>query len=272
MLGAIIGDMVGAPYEFQQHNIKSKEFPLFSSKSRFTDDTVTTLAVCLALLDAGTDYAALSEKAVYHLQTLGQKYCDAGYGARFYRWLWAKNPEPYGSYGNGSAMRVSGVGHLAKSLAEARSLARAVTAITHNHAEGLKGAVATAEGVYLARNGSTMAELRSALAAYYPELNDPRFTLDNIRPAYRMNMACQASVPQAFAAFLESTSFEDALRGAVSIGGDSDTIAAIAGSIAGPFWGIPTDIAAEAASYLPEEFVQIIAEFEARTADHNKCN
>ncbi len=262
MLGAVIGDIVGAPYEFNFHNKKTKEFPLFSRKSRFTDDTVTTLAICRALLDAGPDYDNLSEKAVYHLQTLGQKYSGAGFGMNFYHWIFAENPKPYGSFGNGSAMRVSGVGHLAKSLDEARSLARTVTEITHNHPEGINGGLATAEGVYLALHGATMAEIHSALAAYYPELNDPLFTLDNIRPTYKMDMACQGSVPQAFAAFLESTSFEDALRGAVSIGGDSDTIAAITGSIAGPFWRIPEDIATQAASYLPGEFLEIIKEFE----------
>ena len=259
MIGAIIGDIVGSRFEW--HNIKTKEFELFHRRCRPTDDSVMTLAVAQAILDSEGDPASLSQNAVRHMQSLGRRYPDAGYGGRFRKWLRAENPQPYNSYGNGSAMRVSPCGFAAKTLDEAIALADAVTRVTHNHPEGMKGAEATATAIFLARSGKSMAEIRTHIEQNYYPLG---FTLDEIRPSYTFDVSCQSSVPQALEAFFESERFEDAIRNAISIGGDSDTIAAITGGIAEAYYGVPEEIRGMALSYLDDTEMEILIAFSER--------
>lgn len=257
MLGAIIGDIVGSRFEWNNH--RSKKFELFTSACEPTDDSIMTLAIAKALLSCKGDYTDLGEKAVYWMRKIGQPYPSCGYGGRFYEWMFSDNPQPYRSYGNGAAMRVSPCGFIARSMDEAKALSKAVTEVTHNHPEGIKGAEATNVAIFLARTGSNMSEIREAIqAAYYPL----GFTLDGIRETYRFNETCQETVPQAIEAFLESTSFEDAIRNAISVGGDSDTLAAITGGIAEAYYGIPETIRQSAEKYLNPELLTILREFE----------
>lgn len=237
MLGAIIGDMVGSVYEF--HNHKSKDFPLFSDRCFPTDDSIMTIAIAKAILENGGKSEGLSEKTIEWMQKIGRQYPNCGYGGRFYKWMFARNPHPYGSYGNGSAMRVSACGWAGGTLDEVKALSRAVTVISHNHPEGIKGAEATACAIFLARTDHTRQEIRDYITENYYDLD---FTLDEIRPDYRFNETCQETVPQAIVAFLESNSFEDAIRNAISIGGDSDTLAAITGAIAEAYYGIRDEL------------------------------
>ena len=256
MIGAIIGDIVGSRFEW--HNIKTKEFELFHRRCRPTDDSVMTLAVAQAILDSEGDPASLSQNAVRHMQSLGRRYPNAGYGGRFRKWLRAENPQPYRSYGNGSAMRVSPCGFAAKTLEEAIAMADAVTKVTHDHPEGMKGSEATAAAIFLARSGKSMAEIREHIEQNYYPLG---FTLDEIRPSYTFDVSCQGSVPQALEAFFESESFEGAIRNAISIGGDSDTIAAIAGGIAEAYYGVPEELRDMAISYLDDTQMEILIAF-----------
>lgn len=258
MLGAIIGDIAGSRFEWQ--NIKSKEFELFTQGCGPTDDSVMTLAIAKAILSCnGRDFSGLGEKAVSCMQELGNRYPHAGYGGRFYGWLAQEDPQPYYSYGNGSAMRVSPCAYAADTLEEALQLAKAVTEVTHNHPEGIKGAQAATAAIFLALHGSSIGEIRAHINENYYPMN---FTLDEIRPAYEFDVTCQGSVPQAIMAFLESTGFEDAIRNAISLGGDSDTIAAIAGSIAGAYYGVPADIRHLAIPFLDEFQLDILYRFE----------
>ncbi|MBE6746615.1 MAG: ADP-ribosylglycohydrolase [Ruminococcaceae bacterium] len=261
MTGAIIGDIVGSRFEF--HNRKSKDFTLFTPRCFFTDDTVMTLAVAKALneYEAVTDYEAFKRTLIKSMHEVGNYYPNCGYGGRFYSWIRNRETVPYNSYGNGSAMRVSPVGWYAKSLEETERLAKATADITHNHPEGIKGAVSVAGAVYLARTGSTMDEIRNYVSRFYKI----DFTLDEIRPVYGFYETCQDSVPQAFEAFFESGSFEDAVRNAISIGGDSDTIAAITGSVAEAFYGIDAGLRETAESYLDERLLKIYKEFNKKT-------
>ena len=258
MMGAIIGDIVGSRFEW--HNYRHKDFTLFHPKCRPTDDSIMTLAVAKAILAARPDYEDLPAKAVAAMQELGRAYPRAGYGRGFRAWLQSDHPEPYNSFGNGSAMRVSPTGFAARTEEEAQKLALAVTAVTHNHPEGIKGAEAVAVLIYHARQGMAMEDLHElAQNRYYPL----DFTLDEIRPTYEFSSACQGSVPQALVAFFSSTGFEDAIRNAISIGGDSDTIAAIAGSIADAHYGIPADLREAAMQRLDAPLQQIVTEFES---------
>jgi len=264
MLGAIVGDTVGSVYEW--HNIKSTEFPLFSRESRFTDDTVMTVAVAHALLNAAEQGRDLSQpELVRIMQSYGRLYPDAGYGGRFAHWLQSAHPKPYSSYGNGSGMRVSPVAWVSDDLREVERLATATAEITHNHPEGIKGAKAIAGCILLGRQGAS----NPAIRAYAEEVHgyDLGFTLDEIRPSYQFDVSCQGSVPHAIVAFLESTSFEDAIRRAVSIGGDSDTIAAMAGSIAQGRYGVPEDLADKTYHRLPEHLARTVSRFTARFID-----
>ncbi|MGI6200245.1 MAG: ADP-ribosylglycohydrolase family protein [Christensenellales bacterium] len=257
MLGAVIGDIVGSRFEW--HNHRDKQFDFFSPECFFTDDSVMTLAIAQAILESAGNFESLGEAAVRCMRRIGQPYPDCGYGGNFLDWMYADHPRPYNSYGNGAAMRVSACGWAADSLACARSLSRRVTAVTHNHPEGVKGAEATAVAVFLARQGEGIEAIRSAIeAAYYPL----DFTLDDIRWMYTFNETCQETVPQAIEAFLESTDFEDAIRNAVSIGGDSDTLAAITGGIAEAYYGIPDDLRQQALNYLDPGLRQIVEDFE----------
>lgn len=257
MIGAIIGDIAGS--RFEHHNIKTKDFELLMRDCHFTDDTVMSLAVCEALMSCKSNHSDLSEQAIACMQEIGNKYPHAGYGGRFRHWLCTKNPQPYNSWGNGSAMRVSGCGYVAERIEEAIQFSRMVTEVTHNHPEGIKGAEATAVAVYLARTGKNILEIRDYINKHYYPIN---FTLDSIRNEYEFDVSCQGSVPQALEAFFESCSFEDAIHNAISIGGDSDTIAAITGAVAEAYYGVPTSIRKHALTFLDEHLLNILVEFE----------
>ena len=259
MIGAIIGDIAGSRFEW--HNIKTKEFELLTHKCHFTDDTVMSLAICDALLRCDGDFTHLSAQTVRSMQAIGRNYPHCGYGGRFHKWVFSDKPQPYNSWGNGSAMRISGCGYVADSLESVISLSRLVTEVTHNHPEGIKGAEAAAVAVYLARTGKNLLEIRDHISKHYYPMD---FTLDSIRAGYSFDVSCQGSVPQALEAFFESTSFEDAIRNAISIGGDSDTIAAITGGIAEAYYGVPTSIRKHALTFLDERLLKILVDFENR--------
>ena len=257
MLGAIIGDIAGSRFEW--HNRKSKEFTFFESSCKPTDDSTMTLAVAQAILNCEGDFAKLSERAIASMRELGRLY-PRGYGGSFRRWLSSADPQPYNSWGNGAAMRVSPCGWAADTLEQALALSDAVTCVTHNHPEGMKGARAVTAAIFLSRQGDTVAQIGAHIRKNYYPLD---FTLDQIRPAYTFDVSCQGSVPQAIEAFLESVSFEDAVRNAISIGGDSDTIGAITGSIAEAYYGIPKELRRQALGYLDPFREEILNSFEA---------
>lgn len=257
MLGAIIGDIVGSRFEW--NNIKTKKFEFLTYKCFPTDDSIMTLALAQAILVSQPDYSDLSKNAVECMQAVGRNYPDCGYGGKFREWMFSDNPQPYNSFGNGAAMRVSAAGFAADSLAEAKMLAKKITEVTHNHPEGLKGAEATAVAIYMARTGSSILEIRDCIDQNYYPMN---FTLDGIRATYQFSETCQDTVPQALMAFFESSGFEDAIRNAISIGGDSDTIAAICGGVAEAYYGIPSGIRKHALTFLDERLLQILVAFE----------
>lgn len=257
MLGAIIGDIVGSRFEW--NNNRSKEFEFLTYKCFATDDSVMSLALAQAILVSKPDYSDLGKNAVECMQAVGRNYPDCGYGVAFRDWVFSDNPQPYNSYGNGAAMRVSAAGFAAQSSEEAKLISKKVTEVTHNHSEGIKGAEATAVAIYMAKTGCSMLEIRDYIDANYYPMN---FTLDQIRTTYEFNETCQDTVPQALMAFFESTGFEDAIRNAISIGGDSDTIAAICGGVAEAYYGIPTDIRKHALTFLDKRMLQILVAFE----------
>ena len=261
MYGAILGDFIGSPYEFDRGN-KSKDFPLFSQKSIYTDDTVMTIAVAEAFMDAqgATDMDWIRRRLITSMQHYGRQYPYAGYGGMFRQWLRAKDPQPYGSYGNGSAMRVSPVAWLYDDLETVRRMARLSAEVTHNHPEGIKGAEATASAIFLARTGSTKADIEAYIEGQFG-YNLSR-TCDEIRPTYRHVESCQETVPEAITAFLEGESFEDVIRTAVSLGGDCDTLTCIAGSIAEGFYGVPEDLKQECCNRLPEQLLEVLLRFD----------
>ena len=257
MLGAIIGDIVGSRFEW--NNIKTKEFELFTNKNFVTDDSIMTLAVGKAILLSQKDLSRLNQFTVQCMQEVGRPYPNCGYGGMFQQWMYSDNPKPYHSFGNGAAMRVSPCGYAADSLEDAIKLSQAVTEVTHNHPEGLKGAEATVVAIFLARTGHSIADIKQHITQNYYSMD---FSLDSIRDSYRFNETCQETVPQAIKAFLESTSFEDAIRNAISIGGDSDTLAAITGGIAQAYYGVPNKIRQTALSYLDAPLLRIFQDFE----------
>ena len=259
MIGAILGDMIGSPYEFDR-SPKTKEFPLFSKYSQFTDDSVMTVAVADALLSAmGKTDDEIKAALVESMQKWGQKYPDAGYGGMFYRWLRSKQPEPYGSYGNGSAMRVSAAGWLCDTLEETRHIARLTAEVTHNHPEGIKGAEATASAIFMARKGSNKGDIRAYIIQEFGY--DLSRTCDQIRPTYHHVESCQQTVPEAITAFLEGTNFEDVIRTAVSLGGDCDTLTCIACGIAEAFYDVPKEMLLECKKRLPDDMLEVITRF-----------
>ncbi len=268
MYGAILGDMIGAPYEFDRGN-KSKEFPLFCEDSHFTDDSVMTIAVAEALLDNQfQDDITIKDALVDTMRKWGKRYPNAGYGVRFCRWLRAARPEPYGSYGNGSAMRVSAAGWLFDTLEETRAKARLTAEVTHNHPEGIKGAEATASAIFLARTGHSKDEIRDYIVQEFHY--DLSRSCDQIRPGYYHVESCQKTVPEAITAFLEGADFEDVIRTAVSLGGDCDTLTCIAGSIAEAFYGVPENLKDACRSRLPEDMLDILGRFDiAREHGHD---
>jgi len=249
MIGAIIGDIVGSVYE--GNPLKTTTFPLFDMKAGYTDDTVLTVAVAYSILE-GVEYATC-------LKHFGRKY-TAGYGANFYNWLHSSDSAPYNSWGNGSAMRVSPIGFAFDSVDEVLNEARKSAEATHNHKEGIKGAQATALAIYLARINQSKEHIKHEIIDRFTY--DLDRTLDEIRPAYYFKISCQESVPESILAFTESENFEEAVRNAISLGGDADTMACIAGGIAQAFYKeIPAGIIAVAKSRLPKEFIEIINKF-----------
>ena len=256
MKGAIIGDIVGSIYEFD--NLKSKNFELFNPECEFTDDSVLTVAVAEALLNFNPDDEEnFKENLIDIFHKYGELYPDVGYGGHYLSWVEHKHREPYNSCGNGSAMRTSAVGWYAKSIEECERIAKLCAEITHNHPDGIAGAQATAGVIFLARNGASKDELKAYMEKYYPV----DFTIDEIRPTYEYEIINKTTVPQAFRCFYEATDFEDTIRNAISIGGDSDTVAAIAGSMAEAFFSIPEDMAETGMSYLDNYMSEIIEEF-----------
>lgn len=255
MVGAIVGDIIGSYYEYRPY--KGEDFPLFPEKSRFTDDTVMTLAVGLGIMQNYQNEEESREEIINNMQELGRKYYKAGYGMRFVGWLQRKSRVPYNSFGNGSAMRVSSVAWVYQTMEEVEKFAKISAEVTHNHPEGIKGAQATAAAIFMARQGKSKEEIKNFIQNQYA-YNLSR-TIAEIRPAYRFNETCQGSVPEAIICFLESNSFEDAVRKAVSLGGDSDTQAAIAGSIAEAYYqGIPEDILKIALTKLDTDLLIIL--------------
>lgn len=253
MIGAIAGDIVGSVYEGRP--IKTKDFPLFHPRSRFTDDTVLTLAVAEAILTGWPYRDTVLE--------LGRRYPHAGYGGAFREWLRALDPKPYKSWGNGSAMRVSPVGFAFETEEEVLREAAASAAISHDHPEGIRGAQATALAVWLARKGSSKDEIRKTVACRFGY--DLNRTVDGIRPTYRFDVSCQGTVPEAIVAFLDSCSWEDAVRNAVSLGGDSDTLACITGGIAEAYYGdVPAEVRVEVLRLLPDDLRAILERFERK--------
>lgn len=257
MIGAIIGDIVGSRFEWDNH--RSKDFELFTRECFATDDSIMTLAIGKALVESKNDWSDLGEQAVRCMQEVGRPYPRCGYGGRFWDWMYSDHPKPYNSFGNGAAMRVSACGFVARSLEEAKALSKAVTEVTHNHPEGLKGAEATVVAIYMARTGSTIEEIRDVIDQEYYPIN---FTLDEIRDTYAFNETCQDTVPQALEAFFESNSFEDAIRNAISVGGDSDTLAAITGGIAEAYYGVPADLKEKAKTFLDNRLLEILTKYE----------
>ena len=261
MYGAILGDIIGSPYEFDRGD-KTKDFPLFCSRSEFTDDTVMTLAVADALMDAlpCADLEWTRNRLIRGMQRFGKEFPQAGYGRMFRWWLRTKDPQPYGSYGNGSAMRVSSVGWLYNDLENVRRMARLSAELTHNHPEGIKGAEATALAIFLARTGSSKAEIKTYIEEKFHY--DLSRTCDEIRPNYHHVESCQETVPEAITAFLEGESFEDVIRTAVSLGGDCDTLTCIAGSMAEAFYGVPEELKDACRKRLPEDLLGVLRRFE----------
>ncbi len=260
MLGAIVGDIVGSPFEFGENKeiAHSKKYPLISRRSKYTDDTVMTLAVADALMNVMPKKGQeLTEEkfencVIKSMRYFGKKYPDAGYGGMFYDWLFVnKIPEPYNSYGNGSAMRVSPVAWAFDNLEDVERFATASARVTHNHPEGIKGARATAAAIFLARTGKSKAEIKRYICETYHY--DLTRTLEEIRPGFEHIEICQKTIPEAITAFMEGENFEDVIRNAISLSGDTDTLAAIAGSIAEGFYGIPDEIA-EMATHKLDEF------------------
>ena len=260
MYGAILGDMIGAPFEFDRGK-KTKVFPLFGKDSEFTDDSVMTIAVAEALMDTlGQSDEEVKEALAASMQDWGRRYPYAGYGGMFRQWLGQKNPKPYGSFGNGSAMRVSAAGWLYDSLEETRHYAALTAEVTHNHPEGIKGAEAPAAAIFLARTGASKEEIRAYIVREFGY--DLSRTCDEIRPGYHHVESCQETVPEAITAFLEGTDFEDVIRTAVSLGGDCDTLTCIAGGMAEGFYGVPEELKEECRKRLPEDMRDVLARFD----------
>ena len=269
MLGAIIGDIVGSKYEF--NNIKTKDFTFFQPDMFFTDDTVMTVAIYDALSSCKGDYAKLSDLAIEKMQEYGKKRYPMsdkiGYGSMFNGWLTFKIPAPYNSYGNGSAMRVSAVAYFAKSLEDVKKLSYAVTAVTHNHEEGIKGAEATAVATFMALHGASKEEIKDKIESDYYSLD---FDYEKLKETYTYKVSCQRTVPQALYCFLISNSFEDAIRTGISIGGDSDTLCAIVGGVAEAYYGIPKEMKSTAKLYLDKFINKKVDEFEKKFVSNDK--
>ena len=266
MFGAILGDIIGSPYEFDRGN-KTKDFIFFDKGCSFTDDSVMTIAVADAFMnvDLKKDDQVIKDFLVEKLKFWGQKYPAAGYGVRFYNWLHSSDTKPYNSFGNGSAMRVSAAGWLAENLEDVRRLARLSAEVTHNHPEGIKGAEATASAIFMARKNFSKEQIKDYIIN---EFNyDLSRTCDEIRPDYYHVESCQQTVPEAITAFMEENDFEDVIRTAVSLGGDCDTLTAIAGSIAEAYYGVPENLKEECYQRLDDSLSKILEKFEQLIKD-----
>ena len=261
MIGAILGDIIGSPYEFDRGS-KSKDFPLFSEESTYTDDTVMTLAVAKAFLEAQPDAAddLILKNLADCMRQFGKMYPYAGYGGRFRLWLRNPGAKAYYSFGNGSAMRVSSVAWLYNDIDAVRHAARLSAEVTHNHPEGIKGAESTASAIFLARTGHSKAEIKEYVEREFDYAINR--TCDEIRPNYYHTETCMETVPEAITAFLEGDSFEDVIRTAVSLGGDCDTLTAIAGSMAEGYYGIPDELKKECYKRLPEPLLEVLKMYE----------
>ena len=264
MYGAILGDIIGSPYEFDMGD-KTKNFSLFSEESNFTDDTVMTIAVAEAFMDGPDDEDEIRQRLIQSMQKWGHRYPGAGYGARFICWLALKDATPYYSFGNGSAMRVSSVAWLYDDLDTVRRMARLSAEVTHNHPEGIKGAEATASAIFLARTGKSKAEIKAYIENEFHY--DLSRTCDEIRPTYCHVESCQETVPEAITTFLEGDSFENVIRTAVSLGGDCDTLTCIAGSIAEGFYGVPEKLKLECKNRLSDDIRSVLDDFFRRIAE-----
>lgn len=258
MVGAILGDIIGSRWEF--NNIKTKKFELFAAECEYTDDTVMTCAVAKALMDCHGDYSDLSEKTIKAMHRIGRRHPNCGYGGMFFQWMFTDDPKPYNSFGNGSAMRVSPVAYFAKDLDEVKELSRKVTEVTHNHPEGVKGAEATAVAVYMALNGASKETIKAEMDNYYVPMGSVGWYRNIING--HGDETCMVSMPEALQCFYEGTSYEDVIRNCISIGGDSDTLGAIAGAIAGAFYGVPENIRSKLSWYLSDDLMDIVEEFE----------
>ena len=267
MLGAIAGDIIGSTYEFI--DMRDYNFDLLPSGSHFTDDTVMTIAVALWVTGHEGEERT-KEQLIECMQSLGRAYPYAGYGSSFNNWLWSENPQPYNSWGNGAAMRVSPVGLYAETLAEALDLAKITAEVSHNHPEGIKGAQAVAAAVWMVKNRYSKVEIRDYITEQFRY--DLTRTVDEIRPTYEWDVSCQGSVPESIICFLEGKDFEDVVRLAVSLGGDSDTMSCISGSIAACMYPIPEWIAKECEKRLTPDLLKIMKDFEEYIKNTNLDN
>ena len=257
MIGAIVGDVVGSRFEF--HNHRDKEFPLFTNSCKVTDDSIMTTAIAIAVMDYKEHGRPLDEAAIHWMRRIGQPYKNAGYGGRFAQWMYSSDPKPYGSFGNGAAMRVSACAWAADTMADAMEMSDEVTKVTHNHPEGIKGARAITAAIFMARTGCSKDEIYEFIDQNYYSLNK---SVDKIRETLQFDETCQVTVPVAIQCFYESEDFEDCLRLAISVGGDSDTIAAIACSIAEAYYGVPENIREKVLTFVPQQLKDILFRFE----------
>ena len=261
MYGAIFGDIIGSRFEFDRGG-KTKDFELFTNKCNWTDDSVMTIAVMEALMNAGkeADVETIHKESIKSMKKWGQKYPNAGYGARFFNWVLTDDPEPYGSFGNGSAMRVSAVGWIYDTVERTREVAKATAEVSHNHPEGIKGAECTAAVMFLARTGRSEEEIKEYVSCEFGY--DLSKTVDELRPLHEHVEWCQDSLPKALASFFEGDSYEDVVRNAVSLGGDTDTLAAIAGAMADAMYGVPVGIIAKGYDFLEEDMKDTLNDFQ----------
>ena len=257
MMGAIVGDVVGSRFEF--HNHRDKEFPLFTNSCKVTDDSIMTTAIAIAVMDYKEHGRSLDEAAVHWMRRIGQPYKNAGYGGRFAQWMYSSDPKPYNSFGNGAAMRVSACAWAADTMADAMEMSDEVTKVTHNHPEGIRGARAITAAIFMARTGCSKDEIYEFIDQNYYSLNK---SVNKIRETLQFDETCQVTVPVAIQCFYESEDFEDCLRLAISVGGDSDTIAAIACSIAEAYYGVPENIREKVLTFVPQQLKDILFRFE----------
>lgn len=271
MYGAILGDIIGSRFEFDR-GPWTKDFELLTDECSWTDDSVMTIAVMEALMNAGKDapVEAIRKECVKSMQDWGNRYPHAGYGLRFISWLHSENPEPYNSWGNGSGMRVSGAGWLYDTLERTREVARATAEVTHNHPEGIKGAECTAAVMFLSRTGAAKEAIKEYVVKEFGY--DLSKTVDELRPLHHHDESCMDSLPKALIAFFEGESYEDVVKNAVSLGGDTDTIAAIAGAMADAMYGVPVGILAEGLPYLEKDMADTCGKFQDFLKSGRRCN